>query len=117
MRKNFFSRMFNNGKENAEERKRLERRAMINLQKEMEKDESEMTLEEKKQHTEKIKALNDVLKEARGEDKTKTKQTAIQFGLKAGTVILGIAIEAFLLNNGTLTKMKEKLIDNIIRIS
>ena len=115
MKKNFLGKVFGNRKENDEERRKLEKKTLIQLQIEMEKDESEMTVEEKAAHTEKIKALNEVLKEVRGEDKTKTKQTAIQFCLKAGTVILGIAVEAILLNSGHLTKMKEKLIDNIIR--
>ena len=112
---NPFKKRLEEKKEMKDLKKNLLKQTMDSLKEEMSKDESEMTVEEKKAHTEKIKALNDVLKEVKGEDKEKGKQIALQVCLKAGLVILGVGLEAVLLNTGHLTKMKEKLIDNIIR--
>lgn len=114
--------MENPFKKKIEEKKEMERlnrellkEAMIDLKEEMAKDESVMTEEEKERHVKKIEALRAVFAEVKGEDKAKGKQIALQVGLKAGLVILGVGLEALLLKTGSLTKLKEKLIDNIIR--
>ncbi len=113
---NPFKKKIEEKKEMDDLKKDLLKRTMDSLKEEMSKDESEMTLEEKKAHTEKLKALNDVLKEVKGEDKAKGKQIALQVGLKAGLIVIGIGIEALLLRSGHMTRMKEKFIDNIMRI-
>lgn len=84
---------------------------------EIKKDDSEMSVEEKKVHVEKIRALSDYLeRETRGINNRNNKNYAIEIGLKIAFTVLCIAFEAALLNSGKLTRMKEKLIDNIMRI-